>query len=193
MAFLIAAVILLCGLLSSIRLHYSFTVERDRATLLLKLRFFFRLIPLRLGACLSFFPLRLYVAGKAIDLDIERKENKAKKKVLPLLKALLQHRQSWLRAESLRVRGVVGNAEDACAAILWAGGLSILMDCGARVLLEPGSLKIRVLPVCGARCFCLNLEGIVTLRIWQIIGVAIRQQISGTRGKHLWRTLLKTS
>lgn len=191
MAFLLAALLILCGLLSNIRLRFSLTIERERASLALRVRFFFGLIPLRLRVCLSYSPLRLYVRGKVKPLEFGRKGKGRKER--PLVRALLGERALWLRAEELRIRGAVGNAEDACAAILWAGSLSILLDCAARVLLAPDFLQMRILPVCGARCFCLNLEGIVTLRIWQIIGVAIRQQISSTRGKRLWRTLLKTS
>ena len=193
MAFLLAALLILCGLLSNIRLRFSLTIERERASLALRVRFFFGLIPLRLRVCLSYSPLRLYVGGKVKPLEFGRKEKVKVKKERPLLRALFRERALWLRAEELRIRGAVGSTEDACTAILWAGSLSILLDCAARVLLEPAFLQMRLLPVCGARCFCLNLEGIVTLRIWQIIGVAIRQQISSMRGKRLWRTPLKTS
>lgn len=191
MAFLLAALLILCGLLSNIRLRFSLTIERERATLVFHARLFFGLIPLRLHACLSYSPLRLYVGGRVKPIKFIRKEKGKKER--PLLRALLRERAIWLRAEEFRIRGAVGGAQDACAAILWAGSLSILLDCAARVLLAPAFLQIHLLPVCGARCFCLNLEGIVTLRIWQIIGVAIRQQISSTRGKRLWRTPLKTS
>ena len=193
MAFLLAALLILCGLLSNIRLRFSLTIERERVSLALHERFFFRLIPLRLRVCLSYSPLRLYVGGKVKPLEFGRKEKVKVKKERPLLRALFRERALWLRAEELRIRGAVGSTEDACTAILWAGSLSILLDCAARVLLEPAFLQMRLLPVYGARCFCLNLEGIVTLRIWQIIGVAIRQQISSMRGKRLWRTPLKTS
>lgn len=193
MAFLLAALLILCGLLSNIRLRFSLTIERERASLVLHERFFFGLIPLRLRVCLSYSPLRLYVGGKVKPLEFGRKEKVKVKKERPLLRALFRERALWLRAEELRIRGAVGSGEDACTAILWAGSLSILLDCAARVLLDPAFLQMRLLPVCGARCFCLNLEGIVTLRIWQIIGVAIRQQISSMRGKRLWRTPLKTS
>lgn len=193
MAFLLAALLILCGLLSNIRLRFSLTIERERVSLALHERFFFGLIPLRLRVCLSYSPLRLYVGGKVKPLEFGRKEKVKVKKERPLLRALFRERALWLRAEELRIRGAVGSTEDTCTAILWAGSLSILLDCAARVLLEPAFLQMRLLPVCGARCFCLNLEGIVTLRIWQIIGVAIRQQISSMRGKRLWRTPLKTS
>lgn len=191
MAFLLAALIILCGLLSNIRLKFSLTIEREQASLALFIRFFFGLIPLRLRACLSYSPLRLYVGGKMKPLEFGR--NEKERKEIPWLLALLGERALWLRMEELRIRGAVGSTEDACTAILWAGWLSIVLDCAARVLLAPAFLQMRLLPVCGARCFCLNLEGIVTLRIWQIIGVAIRQQISSTRGKRLWHTPLKTS
>lgn len=179
MAFLIAAVIVLCGLLFNIRLHVSICVEQGRACLFARARVFFGLVPLRVHACLSFSPLRLHMRGKAKDIVFRLNE----KKDAPLVRALLRRWKSILRVDSLRVRGAVGSAEDACAAIRWAGALSILLECAARVLLDPEALQMRLVPLCGARCFCLNLEGILTIRAWQIIGVAIRQQISGTRGK----------
>ncbi|MEA5059312.1 MAG: hypothetical protein VB049_04670 [Candidatus Pelethousia sp.] len=188
MAFLIVAAAILCGLLSNIRLHYCLTVERERAMLSVQVQAFFRLVRFRIQGCVSYFPLRLYAGGKIRDLDKKR----GRKKSLFFREFILQH-DIWLRADELRIRGVVGNAEDACAAICWAGATSITLDCLARFLLTPVSLQVRVVPVCGVRCFCLNLEGIVTLRIWQIIGVAIRHQIRGTRGKKLWHTPLKTS
>lgn len=190
MAFLIAAAIILCGLMSNMRLHYNLTVERERAALSVQVRAFFGLVRFRIQGCLSFFPLRLYAGGKIKNLG---ERQKARKKKRPLIREMILHRDIWLRADKLRIRGTIGSAEDASAAIRWAGTLSIALDCLVRALLTPAHLRVRVLPVCGARCFCLNLEGIVTLRIWQIIGVAIRHQIRGTRGKKLWRTPLKTS
>ncbi len=191
MAFLIAGAALLWGLLSSIRIRYSLTLGRERALVFLTIRFFFGLIPFRAQACLSYFPLRLHMGNRTKELV--KKARRFGKKERPLIRTLLKERKRWLQAGELRIRGTVGNQEDACAAILWAGALSIALDCGARVLLSPASFQIRVLPICGARCFCLNLEGIVTLRIWQIIGVAIRQQKKLWRGKHLWHIPLKTS
>lgn len=188
MAFLIAAALILCGLLSKMRVCYSLTIERERASLLLNIRFFYGMIPLRLRAYLSYSPLRLYIGGKAVGF----KKRKVKKE-RPLMRVLIKQRSLWLEPDELRIRGAVGSADDACTAIVWAGALSIFLDCAFRMLLAPACLRMRIVPVWGARCFCLNLEGIVTLRLWQIIGVAIRHQISGTRGNQLWRTPLKTS
>lgn len=192
MAFLIAAGavgFLLCGLLSNIRLLHSLTLEREHATVELKVRCFFGLVRFRLGGRLTFFPLHLYVGKKGTPLGARQR----KKQKSLLSRELLLQRRLWFRAEELRVRGAVGSEEDALWAIRWAGVLSILLDGLLRAFLEPKNLWVRVTPVCGARCFCLNLEGIVTLRPWQIIGVAIRHQIRGTRGKKLWRTPSKTS
>jgi len=194
MAFFVAAVvILLCGLISNIRLKYSLTFERERILLFINARFFYGLIPFRAQACLSFFPIKLYVGKKEKRVNIKRDVDIiVKNKSWPLIKALFKQWKRWLRVDELRIRGAVGNAEDACAAILWTGAISILLDCSARALLSPNYLNIRIMPAWGSRCFCLNMEGIVTLKLWQVIGVAIRHQISGTRGKHIWRILSKT-
>ena len=176
------------GLLGRIRLIHNFTLEYEQITIEVQVQCFYGLLRLRLEGRVRFFPIQVYLNGKR-----RKKKKKGSGKKNELMRELLLRRNLWFKSERVYVRGTVGSASDACRAIYAAGAVSVLSDCLIRALFQPDVLAVQVMPVCGARCFCLNLEGIATLRPWQIIGVAIKHQIRGTRGKKLWRIRSKTS
>lgn len=108
-------------------------------------------------------------------------------------KALASQRAAWFALDRLRLLGKVGKLGDAYRSVLYAGALHIGADCLFQVLFQPDALEIQVAPIWDCRCFWVKLEGIGTLRPWQIIGIAIGHQIRRSRrGKKIWHTPSKT-
>ncbi|MDR0840930.1 MAG: hypothetical protein LBN26_06070 [Christensenellaceae bacterium] len=201
--FIIAAVAaaVIAGLLHRVTLRYSLTFTREHATAELAFALLFGLLripPVR--GRLLFSPLEAYWGGKRVPLRRQAKPSDAG----ALLRELILRRGAWLQPGALRVRGVVGSQRDACSAIAMAGALSILIEMALHVFVSAGQVHIQILPMPGARVFCLNMAGMVTIRPWQIIAVALRwyfrltatalkRRIHSIRGNTQWHTRSKTS
>lgn len=169
----------------------SFCLQWEGRALRLRgsLRICFTLLPIKVEVTLQYFPMRLYWGRRQLPLG----GKKPKQKPAGLGRALFAQRAAWLSMARLRLLGNVGKLGDAYRSVLYAGALHIGADCLFQALLEPDALEIRVAPIWDCRCFWVKLEGIGTLRPWQIIGVAIRHQIHRSRrGSKLWHTPSKT-
>ena len=178
------------GLLWNTPASFSLQWEGREIRLRVALRIFFGLVPIGTDMTLQYFPLRLYWGRRQIPLDGEKPR---KKSATGLGKALLSQRAAWFPLRRLRLLGRVGKLGDAYRSVLYAGVLHIGADCLFQVLLAPAALEIRIEPIWDCRCFWVKLEGIGTLRPWQIIGVAIGHQIRrNRRGKQIWHTPSKT-
>lgn len=175
------------GLLWNTPVSFFLQWEGREIRLHVSLRTLFGRIPIGMDFTLQYFPLRLYWGRREIPLKGEKKKDSG------LGKALLSQRDAWLSLKRLRLLGRLGKLGDAYRSVVYAGALHIGADCLFRVLLAPEALEIRVEPIWDCRCFWVKLEGIGTLRPWQIIGVAIGHQIRRSRrGIKIWHTPSKT-
>ena len=188
MVFFLLGAFIIWALLYRVRVHVCLTLEKEWITAEVTIWLFLGLLRRRFRVRLSFFPFQLYVGGRARKFPARQKKSSSL-----LMKAILQGWRSWLAIPCLTIGGTIGRSGDATGAIWWAGGITIFLQELLSPLFTPETLCIQVFPVFGLRCFCLNMEGIGIIRPWQIIAVAIRQQISIRRGKKIWRTPLKTS
>ena len=179
----------MAGLLWNTPLSFFLHWEGKEIRLHVSLRTFFGLVPIGMDMAVQYFPLRLYLGRRQLPLG----GKKPKQKPAGLGRALFAQRAAWFALDRLRLLGKVGKLGDAYRSVLYAGALHIGADCLFQVLFQPDALEIQVAPIWDCRCFWVKLEGIGTLRPWQIIGIAIGHQIRRSRrGKKIWHTPSKT-
>ena len=180
----------MAGLLWNTPLSFFLHWEGKEIRLHVSLRTFFGLVPIGMDMAVQYFPLRLYLGRRQLSLG---KRHTGRRSWKGLGKALASQRAAWFALDRLRLLGKVGKLGDAYRSVLYAGALHIGADCLFQVLFQPDALEIQVAPIWDCRCFWVKLEGIGTLRPWQIIGIAIGHQIRRSRrGKKIWHTPSKT-
>lgn len=181
----------MAGLLWNTPLSFFLHWEGKEIRLHVSLRTFFGLVPIGMDMAVQYFPLRLYLGRRQLPLG---KQHTGRRSWKGLGKALGfpsgPHGSPWTGCGCWAKWGNWGTHTDPCYTL---GALHIGADCLFQVLFQPDALEIQVAPIWDCRCFWVKLEGIGTLRPWQIIGIAIGHQIRRSRrGKKIWHTPSKT-